>query len=239
MNLFSSHKLARIISTVFVPPSFTIIIFTIFAFQLESESSKQAATILIALVFGFIAPIVLFLILRKKGKLADQDASIKEERTIPFLIAIVFYLIGLMLMIKYQLNIISIAFWFCYISNTLITIFINKFWKISAHAMGAAGPFAAITFVFGWLGLMIVANCNFSWMGENRIKMSYDFTSCSWNIISIYFSLFADVFNNEIFLNCHFEGVFGLRNLKNECFRISPFGRNDIFKNRNNYKWSE
>ena len=156
MNLFSSHKLARIISTVFVPPSFTIIIYTLFAFQLESEPSKQAATILIALVFGFISPIVLFLILRKKGKLADQDASIKEERTIPFLIAIVFYLIGLMLMIKYQLNIISIAFWFCYISNTVITIFINKVWKISAHAMGAAGPSSAMVFTFGWIGILLL-----------------------------------------------------------------------------------
>lgn len=155
MNLFSSHKLARIISTLFVPPSFTIIIFTIFAYTLESEPSKQVVTILIALVFGFIAPIVLFLILRKKGKLADQDASIKEQRTIPFLIAIIFYLIGLWIMIKYDLNIISIAFWFCYISNTIITIFINKFWKISAHAMGAAGPFSAIVFAFGWIGILL------------------------------------------------------------------------------------
>lgn len=156
MNLFSSHKLARIISTLFVPPSFTIIIFTIFAFTLESEPSKQVVTILTSLGFGFIAPIVLFLILRKKGKLTDQDASIKEERTIPFLIAIIFYLIGFWIMIKYDLNIISIAFWFCYISNTLITIFINKFWKISAHAMGAAGPFAAITFAFGWIGIVLL-----------------------------------------------------------------------------------
>lgn len=156
MNLFSSHKLARFISTLFVPPSFTIIIFTIFAFQLESESSKQIATVLIALVFGFIAPIVLFLILRKKGKLADQDASIKEERTFPFIIAIVFYLIGFILMIKYQLNIISIAFWFCYISNTLITIFINRLWKISAHSMGAAGPFAALFTAFGLIGLLML-----------------------------------------------------------------------------------
>jgi len=156
LNLFSSHKLARFISTLFVPPSFTIIIFTIFAFILESESSKQVVTILTALVFGFIAPIVLFLILRKKGKLADQDASIKEERTIPFLIAIIFYLIGLWIMIKFDLNIISIAFWFCYISNTIITIFINKFWKISAHAMGAAGAFAAVVFTFGWIGLILL-----------------------------------------------------------------------------------
>ena len=156
MNLFSSHKLARIISTVFVPPSFTIIIYALFAFRLESESSKQAATILIALVFGFISPIALFLILRKKRKLTDQDASIKEERTIPFLIAIIFYLIGLLLLIKYQLNIISIAFWFCYISNTVNTIFINKVWKISAHAMGAAGPFSAIVFAFGWIGILLL-----------------------------------------------------------------------------------
>jgi len=103
-----------------------------------------------------MAPIVLFLILRKKGKLADQDASIKEERTIPFLIAIIFYLIGLWIMIKYDLNIISIAFWFCYISNTIITIFINRFWKISAHAMGVAGPFSAMVFAFGWIGVVLL-----------------------------------------------------------------------------------
>ncbi len=156
MNLFSSHKLARFISTLFVPPSYTIIIFTIFAFQLESESIKQAATILISLVFGFISPIALFLILRKKGKLKDQDASVKEERTFPFIIAIGFYIIGLILMIKFDLSIISIAFWFCYISNTVITIFINKYWKISAHAMGAAGPAAAVVFAFGWIGLIML-----------------------------------------------------------------------------------
>lgn len=156
MNLFSSHKLARFVSTVFVPPSFTIIIFTIFAFTLESDPIKQIVTILTALGLGFIAPISLFLILRKKGKLADQDASIKEERTIPFLIAIIFYLIGIWIMIKYNLNIISIAFWFCYISNTVITIFINRFWKISAHAMGVAGPFAALVFAFGWIGIILL-----------------------------------------------------------------------------------
>ncbi len=150
------HKFARIISTLFVPPAFTIIIYSIFAFTLESDLSKSIETILIAFIFGFLAPIALFLLLRKKGKIIDQDATIKEERTFPFLIAILFYLIGLVLMINLGLNIISIAFWICYISNTLITIFINKHWKISAHAMGAAGPFAAVTFAFGWIGFVIL-----------------------------------------------------------------------------------
>ena len=153
MNSDYLHKIARLISTLFVPPSFTIIIYAIFTFTFEFDSSKRLLTFFIPFIFGFIAPIVLFLVLRKKGKLVDQDASIKEERTFPFLIAIGFYLIGLFFMLKYDVNIISIAFWFCYISNTLVTIFINKKWKISAHAMGAAGPLAALVYVFGTTSL--------------------------------------------------------------------------------------
>ena len=169
MNSDLSHKIARFISTIFVPPSFTIIIFTIFAFTLESQSSKSIATIFIAVLFGFIAPIALFFILRRKGKLFDQDASIKEERTFPFIIAIIFYLIGLILMIKLNVNIISIAFWFCYISNTFITIFINKYWKISAHSMGAAGPFAALIVSLGLVALIFLPIVFL--VGWSRIKL--------------------------------------------------------------------
>jgi membrane-associated phospholipid phosphatase len=169
LNADYLNRFARLISTIFVPPSFTIIIFTIFAFTLEYESGKRIATILIAVIFGFIAPIALFLTLRKKNKLADQDASIKEERTFPFLIAIIFYLIGLILMIKLNLNIISIAFWFCYISNTLITIFINHFWKISAHSMGASGPLAALIVSFGLIGLILLPVVIL--VGWSRIKL--------------------------------------------------------------------
>ena len=153
MNL-NKDKLARIISTLFVPPSFTIIVFTIFAFTLETESVKTIVTILVAFIFGFAAQIILFVYLRKQGKIVDLDASVKEERTTPFLISVGFYLIGLIILIIFTVNIISIAFWFCYISNTLVTILINKHWKISAHAMGAAGPLAAITYAFGPMALV-------------------------------------------------------------------------------------
>ncbi|MCJ7554029.1 MAG: hypothetical protein MUO34_09110 [Ignavibacteriaceae bacterium] len=148
------NKTARIISTIFVPPSFTIIIFTFFAFYIETESLKIIITLFTAYLLGFAAPIVLFFILRNKKLLVDSDASIKEERTLPFSIAIVFYVIGFIILNYFEVNIISIAFWFCYISNTIITILINKHWKIIAHAMGAAGPFAALTFVFGLYALI-------------------------------------------------------------------------------------
>ncbi|MBE0571473.1 MAG: phosphatase PAP2 family protein [Ignavibacteriaceae bacterium] len=148
------NKVARIISTLFVPPSFTIIVFTVFAFLLETESLKIVVTILVAFLFGFTAQIILFVVLRKRGKIVDLDASVKEERTTPFLISVGFYLIGLIILISFSVSIISIAFWFCYISNTLVTILINKHWKISAHAMGAAGPLAALTYVFGPIALL-------------------------------------------------------------------------------------
>jgi membrane-associated phospholipid phosphatase len=160
---------------------------------LESEPTKQVITILTALVFGFISPITLFLILRKKGKLADQDASIKEERTFPFIIATGFYFIGLVLMIKYDLNIISIAFWFCYISNTVITIVINKFWKISAHAMGAAGPFAAVVFAFGWIGIILLPIVIF--VGWARIELKCHFISqVAAGILLAFFAVYIQMF---------------------------------------------
>ena len=150
----TSDKLARFISTLFVPPSFTIIVFTLFAFVLETESLKKIVTILVALTLGFTAHIILFVVFRKRGRIIDLDASVKEERTTPFFISVGFYIIGLIFLIVFNVSIISIAFWFCYISNTLVTIFINKHWKISAHAMGASGPLAAVTFVFGPVALV-------------------------------------------------------------------------------------
>ncbi len=150
----TSNKLARFISTLFVPPSFTIIVFTFFSFILETETLQKIVTIVVAFTFGFAAHIILFVVFRKKGKIIDLDASVKEERTTPFLISVGFYIIGLVILIVFDVSIISIAFWFCYISNTLVTIFINKLWKISAHAMGASGPLAAVTFVFGPVALV-------------------------------------------------------------------------------------
>lgn len=144
------HKLARIISTLFVPPSFTIIVYFIFALIVEQTIKKSLIVFLVALVFGFLAPITMFVIMRKRKMISDNDAMIKDQRTLPYFIAIIFYAIGFIILILTKVSIISIAFWFCYISNTIITILINKYWKISAHSMGASGAAAALFFVFGW-----------------------------------------------------------------------------------------
>lgn len=144
------NKFARIISTIFVPPSFTIIVYLIFAFTIETTIQKSLTVFLVALIFGFILPIAMFVMMRKKKMISDNDAMIKDQRTLPYLIAIVFYSVGLIILLFAEVSRISIAFWFCYISNTIITIIINKYWKISAHSMGASGAAAALFFTFGW-----------------------------------------------------------------------------------------
>lgn len=150
------HRVARVISTLLVPPSFPLILFTLFAFKYETDPHKILLLVLVTITFSFSFPIILFIILRKMGRIVNSDATIKEERTFPFIISILFYVVGILILIKAQINIISIAFWFCYISNTIFIIIINKYWKISAHMMGAAGPFAAVCFVYGLSALPFI-----------------------------------------------------------------------------------
>jgi membrane-associated phospholipid phosphatase len=169
LNNIKSDKLARIISTLLVPPSFTILVFTYLAIILEASTINKFVLIGTAFTFGFAFHIMFFFYLRRKGSLADGDASIKEERSLPYLAAVLFYIIGIIVLIYYKINIITIAFWFCYISNTFVIFLINKRWKISAHAMGGSGPLAAITYVLGPVGLIFtVVVLLISWA---RIKL--------------------------------------------------------------------
>jgi membrane-associated phospholipid phosphatase len=150
-------------------------------------------TILVAFLFGFAAPIILFVVLRNQRKIVDLDASVKEERTTPFLISVGFYLVGLVILIIFTVNIISIAFWFCYISNTLVTIFINKHWKISAHAMGAAGPLAALTYVFGLIALLFAIIVFL--VGWSRIKLKvHNFAQVMAGVLLAFVSTYLQIY---------------------------------------------
>jgi membrane-associated phospholipid phosphatase len=191
--LFNKNKIARIVSTILVPPSFTIIIFTIFAFILESETLQRIITILVAFIFGFSALIILFVFFIKRGRIVDLDASVKEERTIPFLISVGFYTVGLILLIIFKVHIISIAFWFCYISNTLLTILVNKYWKISVHSMAAAGTLAAAAYAFGPIALIFTAVVFL--VGWSRIQLKvHNFAQVITGILLAFLSTYIQMF---------------------------------------------
>lgn len=164
-----SYKLARVISTLFVPPSIALLTMIYFAFSFEKELSTSLMIIIVTFLLGFISPIIVFFYLKKRGKIFDFDATIKEERTTPFVIGIILYSIAIFIMIVAKVNIYTLIFWFSYIINTVILIYINRYWKISVHALGVAGPLAAVTFTAGWYGF------SFFWLliivGWARLKL--------------------------------------------------------------------
>lgn len=164
-----SNKLARIVSTLFVPPSIALLTMIYFAFAFEKKIISSFVIISVTLLFGFTLPIIVFFYLKKQGKIFDIDATIKEERTTPFIIGIILYSIGLIIMLLVKVNIFTIFFWFTYITNTIILININRYWKISVHALGVSGPLAALTYILGWVGF------SFVWLlllvGWARIKL--------------------------------------------------------------------
>lgn len=151
-----TEKSARIISTLFVPPTFTLLLFIFLGFFFENVLSKKLIVIFSGATMGFVFPIITFLYLQKKGKIINIDATIKEERTTPYVAGIIFCIISAIILFLFQVNSVSISLWISYSINMLLIIIITKFWKISAHAVGVATAVALLTFVLGAVGLWLL-----------------------------------------------------------------------------------
>lgn len=139
MNLTS---FAKIISYLFVPPFLNLAIFIIYSLQFENPSGK-IYSIISSLLFGVLLPITVFIKLRKKGKILNDDATIKEERTVPYIYGILFSMAALVLTALLKLNVYILLLWMIYLVCSILLININHFWKISAHTMGASIPLGA------------------------------------------------------------------------------------------------
>lgn len=144
-NLF--YKIARISSTLFVPPTLTLFSFTYLGLLLETKLANQVVVLGSGLLWTFLLPIIFFIIMLKKKKIINQDAELKEERTFPFLFGLSLLLIGYFLLRIFNIQPLTQTFWLCYIINTGAIILINKIWKISIHALGIAVPLALFVFM--------------------------------------------------------------------------------------------
>ena len=142
------NKIAKIISYLFIPPINLLITFIVISNQIYIDAELKFNTILIALIFGVILPISVFVYLRFKGKIINDDATDKDERTLPYIIGIGLAINALTLSFIFELHPLIIALWFSYIVIQIAMIIINLFWKISAHLIGVGIPFATYFFLF-------------------------------------------------------------------------------------------
>lgn len=131
---------AKYFSYIFVPTTFTLWLFISVSFKFNE---KVGLGIALSSLFTFILPIFIFVMLKKRGKIKDYDASVKEERTFLYIVGIFLCLLGYAFSYMFNLNQNFSILWIIYAINTLLLIIINKFWKISAHMIGISAPIAA------------------------------------------------------------------------------------------------
>lgn len=106
--------------------------------------------LLMALLFGSVFPMLVIYLMYKLGKVGDLDVTDRSERRAPFVVSILVYAIGTIIMFALNAPAIVSALMFCYTTNTLVTFLISLHWKISVHAVGVAGPFTCLVHFFGW-----------------------------------------------------------------------------------------
>ncbi len=114
---------------------------------LSGRSDSPLFVLGISFIFGVLLPIIVFVFLRKKKKIINDDATIKEERTLPYLIGAFFCLTAAVIFYLAGTEILFVVLWSVYFATSILITLINKYWKISAHAMGAGIPFGVLIFL--------------------------------------------------------------------------------------------
>ncbi len=157
------------VSDIFIPPTFTLIGFIYLSLVYFETVNEKFIVILNAVVFGVLLPILFFVIYRKKKIVFDNDAVIKEQRFLPFITSIILSLLGFLIIRLFLGNTITSDLWLAISINTIGLLFINHFWKISAHAIGGATIVGLFYFLdsslFPYFLILIVL------IGWSRVKL--------------------------------------------------------------------
>lgn len=152
----NQERLAKVISYLFLPPVVNLISFIAIIFFFESEQNQRLTSLLYTSLFTVVFPVLVFILFLKKGNIADPDARNRKERHMPYLVFAVIIFTGYLLIPWAQFADETRFLFLIYLLNLLFLFFVNLFWKISAHTMGAGGLTGTFIFIFGWWGLMLL-----------------------------------------------------------------------------------
>lgn len=147
MTNLTKHKTAKIISILFIPQTFTILVFTFLAYKYEPVFLQKWVAIFTAFTFGFSIQILTYLYMLKKRKIKSFDETESNERIIPYLAQTGFYFVGLFILLFFNVNHLLMVLWFSYIVNNFVLLLINYKWKISSHSIAVAQHFALFIYL--------------------------------------------------------------------------------------------
>lgn len=154
----AAAEFARAVSTIFNPFLTATALFIIVSHAFAHHSTFQFWLYSIVGVLCFtIAPLTFVLYLYLTGRISDFDMSERPERERVFAGFVVIYLVAAIALslvhAPVQLQAITWGYW----GTALVTMVITRWWKISTHAFGIAGPFAAMFVLFNLQPLPYVA----------------------------------------------------------------------------------
>ena len=135
---------ALAVSFIFHPMIISLGVFSILIFNGISSTINPYLVLLTCFIFLNLIPITTVIILKLSGKIDDLDASIKDQRQFPLILGIGYAALGFFTLTLLNANPLTQGLMFCYMTNTVLTLLINRFWKISIHSMGVSGPAAAL-----------------------------------------------------------------------------------------------
>lgn len=161
----NSRQFSLIISFVFHPMLISFAAFYLLLFGSIPVSANAMNILLVCFIFSNFIPISTVLTLKKMGKISDLDASKKEQRIFPLMLGIIYSGIAFLILTYMNANPLVRGLMFCYMTNTIITILITRYWKISIHAMGVGGPIATLWiagFQYPILALLILVAVSYS-----------------------------------------------------------------------------
>ncbi len=152
-NQFTSLRVARLISDFTSPPVIAIPTLTVLCLYDQARVGGTGwdllARLFLSITFGITLPTVYIIFLFRRNRVTDLHISVREQRTLPYLVSIGFYLLGFVLIYLFiGPGVLAAAM----LVNVIIGIsmaLINLKWKISAHAIGIANPLALLTLLFG------------------------------------------------------------------------------------------
>jgi len=145
---------ATAISNVTMPPVIALLMFALINYTVSTGLSF-VALMLLTIFFAVLMPLSILIFWARRTHAPDLDISGMTERNQPLLAATVSFFTGTVVLLLIQAPPLTTTVMLGYSVGTLFIFFVNLRWKISAHAMGIAGPTVVLLFVFGPWGVLL------------------------------------------------------------------------------------
>jgi membrane-associated phospholipid phosphatase len=174
-------RIAQALSVLFYPlfvPVYAFAILLTMPAYFSALMPESAKWMVIGLVFltTCVLPTLFIIMMIKTGMVSTTYLSNKEDRTLPYIVSIIFFYLTYYVLKRLQ---ISPVYYYFMIGATLLNILvmgINFFWKISSHmaAIGAlAGMMLGLSYFLGafYFGLIALSLIMSGLTGFARLKL--------------------------------------------------------------------